>query len=455
MTDSLGHYCGIVGIYSDKEINMPEKLFYPLFGLQHRGQETAGIAYQNSEGLHVYKDRGLVARVLAPYLQQVIPAHVGIAHVRYSTHGGKDSIENAQPMTVDCNKGRLAIAHNGNLSNSRKLHQDLVAEGSIFQGTSDTEIIPHMIARSREDDFISALIETLKKLEGAYSLVMIHEGKLIAARDPFGFRPLLIGEKDGLFITASESNALEILGIHEYRSIKPGELIVIDDEGMHSYIINKQENYAQCIFELIYFARPDSRIYEKSVHLCRKKMGQELASLDKNLGDVVMPVPDSGNSAALGYSEAANIPFELGLTRNHFSPRSFIMPTKRQRELAVSLKLHPIKEVIEGKRVILVDDSLVRGTTSRILVDMVRKAGAKEIHLRLSSPEIVSPCYFGIDIPTSEELISNHKTAAEIARFIGADSVKFLPLENLRRCVKNPKDFCYGCFTGTYPIPGN
>ena len=448
---SLGHYCGIVGIFNANGDKIPEKLFYTLFALQHRGQESAGIAYKKQDRLVVYKDLGMVSAVLGRYLREERISTVGIGHVRYSTHGG-NKLENAQPVLASCNKGDVVIAHNGNISNTLSLKSKLVEEGSIFQSTSDTELMLHLIARSRKQNFYASLVETLHQLEGAYSLTIVHENTLIAARDPLGFRPLYIGTADGTTVVASETCALDILRIRDYRAVEPGEMIIADTNGVRSERFADSGQRAQCVFELIYFARPDSSIFDRSVHVMRKRMGAALAEGDTDRGDIAVPVPDSGNSAALGYAEAAGIPFELGLTRNHYAGRSFILPTSAERELAVRMKLHPVRSVIAGKRVVLIDDSLVRGTTASTLVKLVREAGAKEVHLRLSSPELKWPCFFGIDIPTRKELISNSLTPEEIARSIGADSVRFLSQTKLRQAINADDDFCFACFSGNYPI---
>jgi amidophosphoribosyltransferase len=450
-SDSLQHHCGVVGVFSKTESNIPEKLFYSLFSIQHRGQESAGIAYIKDGRTVVYKDIGMVSAVLSHYLTGMRPSKIGIGHVRYSTHGG-NKIENVQPIFVSCNKGDIAIAHNGNLSNTVELKRTLVEEGSIFQSTSDTELILHLLSRSRHTDFRTALRETLLKTKGAYCLVLIHNNSLIAVRDPHGFRPLYIGKKHDQTIIASETCALDIAGFTDYRAVEAGEIIYIDDEGQRSEFLPKAVTKSQCVFELIYFARPDSKVFDLSVHLMRKKMGAALAEDDPVDGDIVVPVPDSGTNAALGYAEASGIPFELALTRNHYAGRSFIMPTTSARELAVRMKLHPVKEAIKGKKVILIDDSLVRGTTSKILVKLMREAGAKEIHLRLSSPEIKWPCFFGIDIPTIDELISNRMDPDGISSFIGADSVRFLSRQKLKDCLPDPEEFCFSCFSGNYPF---
>ncbi len=442
----------MAGIFSHTPINVPQQLFFPLFSLQHRGQESAGIAYRKEHQTVVYRDIGMVSSVLSRYLTEQRSTTTGIGHVRYSTHGG-NKVENVQPLHVVCNKGEIAVAHNGNISNTRTLKSMLFEEGSIFQTTSDTELLLHMISRSRARTFYDALVETLQMVEGAFSMVLMHGDSLVAVRDPFGFRPLYIGRKQDMTVVASESCALEILKVTDYRSVEPGEIIVIDRHGQRSDFLPRQPHRRQCVFELIYFARPDSRVFDMSVHEARKRMGASLARADESrIGDIVIPVPDSGTSAALGYADEADLPFDFGLTRNHYAGRSFIMPTTSERELAVRMKLHPVREVIAGKRVILVDDSLVRGTTARILVGLVKDAGAAEVHLRLSSPEIRWPCFFGIDIPTRSELISNHLTPEEIAATIGADSVRFLSLDLLRDSVQPPTDYCYACFSGRYPV---
>lgn len=451
-----GHYCGVVGIHSRKPVNIPAQLFFPLFSLQHRGQESAGIAYRKNETTVAYKDLGMVSQVLSRYMDTERMGHIGIGHVRYSTHGG-NKLENAQPLVVRCNKGDIAIAHNGNLTNTLEIKQKLFTEGSIFQTSSDTELFLHLISRSIQSNFLDALMEALGILKGAYSLVIMHDNTLYAMRDPWGFRPLYVGTQDGLTVIGSESCALDIMNIKDYRSVEPGEIIQIDDQGMRSFFMAKPANSQQCVFELIYFARPDSQVFDHSVHQRRKLMGKALASMDLDLhgaaipgNDVVVPVPDSGISAALGYAEASGIPYDMGLTRNHYTGRSFIMPTTAEREMVVKMKLHPVREVVAGKRIFLIDDSLVRGTTAKLLVKLLRDAGAAEIHLRLSSPEIHWPCFFGIDIPTRGELISNTMSPEQIAQYVGADSVRFLAIAELKKTLRTPSNFCFACFSGEY-----
>ena len=446
------HFCGVAGIYSHKEINIPGNLFYPLFSLQHRGQESCGIAYHRHGKLIAYKDIGMVEKVLSHYLLENHPSFVGIGHVRYSTHGG-NKLENAQPVIASCNKGQIALAHNGNISNSEILKNELIQEGSILQSTSDTELILHYIAKSKKSDFKENLVETLARVQGAYSFVMIHNDTLVAARDPFGFRPLVLGENNNMTMVASETCALDIQRINFVREIKPGEIMFVNRNGKQSVTLDPGNRRSHCIFELIYFSRPDSVLFGYPVHTARKKMGRFIAEIDDTPGEIVCSVPDSGNSAALGYSDYSGVSLEYGLTRNHYSGRTFIQPVQEAREFGVRMKLHPLKAVVKGKRITLIDDSLVRGTTSNIIVKLLREAGVKEVHLRLSAPEIKYPCFFGIDIPTKEELISNRMSPDEIARSIGADSVRFLPLEYLMKCVNNPEDFCFACFSGKYPFP--
>ncbi len=451
--DSLRHHCGLVGISSDSEINVPELLFYGLFSLQHRGQESAGLAYHRQGRIKSYRSVGMVANALSHYLSDQHPSRAGIGHVRYSTQG-TNKLENAQPIVVSCSKGEIALAHNGNISNSLALESQLVGEGSIFQSTSDTELLLHLIARSRQPTFRQALIECLGMIEGAWCFLLLHEEKIYAVRDPFGFRPLVMGVKDGQVIIASETCALDMYEAREVREIEPGEMVIVEGTKVTSerLPLPAPAHRAHCIFELIYFARPDSDVYGRSVHMSRKKMGEMLARVDHVEADIVIAVPDSGNSAALGYSAASGIPLEQGLTRNHYMGRTFIQPTAAMRESGVRMKLHPIREAIAGKRVVVVDDSLVRGTTARQIVRLLREGGAREVHLRLSSPPLRHPCFYGIDIPTREELISNRLDPVGIAKEIDADSVRFLSLEELLQCMSAPDHFCHACFSGRYPV---
>ena len=432
---------------------MPEILFYGLFSLQHRGQESAGIAYHRHGRIRSYRSVGMVTNALSHYLSEDHPSRVGIGHVRYSTQG-TNKLENAQPIVVSCSKGEISLAHNGNISNSEELQKRLVAEGSIFQSTSDTELLLHLIARSRQPSFHDALRESLGLLEGAYCFLMMHESTLYAVRDHYGFRPLVMGRREGQVLFASETCALQMYQATDIREVAPGEIVIVEGTRVTTESLPppKPAHRAHCVFELIYFARPDSEVFAQSVHMSRKRMGEVLARGDEVEADIVIPVPDSGNSAALGYSRASGIPLEHGLTRNHYMGRTFIQPTTAMREAGVRMKLHPVREAIDGKRVIVIDDSLVRGTTSRQIVRLLREAGAREVHVRLCSPPIRFPCFYGIDIPTREELISNRLDPAGIAKEIDADSVRFLSMEALRECVPSPGDYCYACFSGSYPF---
>ena len=452
---SLGHYCGVAGVFSPEPINVPERLFYMLFSLQHRGQESCGVAWEEGGRYQSRKELGMVAPGLGRCLGEERRSRLGIGHVRYSTAGG-GGIQNAQPIVVDCNKGRLALGHNGNLSNGGRLREELTAAGSIFQGSADSELILHLVSRSREKGREAFLREALGALEGAYSLAVMHEDALVAVRDPSGFRPLYVGTKDGATYVASETCALHAVGPMPCREVEPGEVLVVDKDGARSFFLEPRLPRRACVFELIYFARPDSEVFGESVHGARVRLGEILAELDAEAGlqaDVVVPVPDSGNIAAIGYARRAGLPFDFGLARSHYAGRSFILPTKGQRELAARLKLHAVSEVVAGKRVVMIDDSLVRGTTSRIIVGLLREAGAREVHLRLAAPELKWPCYYGIDIPSREELISNRLDPEGIAREVGADSVRFLPVDRLLAGLEKPSGYCAACFDGRHPFP--
>jgi len=445
----------VAGLYSPLPVNVPAKLFYMLFSLQHRGQESCGMTWEENGAWSSRKELGMVAPGLGPCLAEEKRSRLGIGHVRYSTAGG-GGLNNAQPLVVDCNKGRIALAHNGNLSNGGRLRKELRAAGSIFQGTADSELILHLISRSGIEDRDGFLRDALAPLEGAYSLVLMHEDALIAIRDPSGFRPLYVGVKDGAHYVASETCALHAVGPMPYREVAPGEVLVVDAKGPRSFFLEPALPRKACVFELIYFARPDSEVFGESVHRSRVLFGEALAALDREAGleaDLVIPVPDSGNIAAIGYARAAGVPFDFGLARSHYAGRSFILPTKDQRELMARLKLHAVPEVVSGKRVVMIDDSLVRGTTSRIIVGLLREAGAREVHLRLAAPELKWPCHYGIDIPSRDELISNRLDPAGIAAAIGADSVRFLPIGSLLKTLGNPDGYCAACFDGKHPFP--
>ncbi|MBU0934042.1 MAG: amidophosphoribosyltransferase [Spirochaetes bacterium] len=449
--ESPGHYCGVAAVFADTSLDVQSRLFYMLFAQQHRGQEACGIAWRADDTIQTDKHLGMVSARADSWLSGKVSSGCGIGHVRYATHGG-GGLANAQPVLVHCNKGHIALAHNGNISNSAALKETLFSSGSIFQTTSDSEILLHRISCSTETGKEAVLRDALSGVEGAYSLCIMWDDELIVVRDPMGFRPLYIAEWQNAWYAASETCGLKALGPMDYREVEPGECIIIGKHGIRSFFLPSAERHARCIFELFYFARPDSNIFGQSVYLARKALGAAIARNDNITPDLVVPVPDSGTLAALGYAEEAGIPFALGLTRNHYAGRSFILPTKNERELAVRMKLHAVEDVVAGKRIVIVDDSLVRGTTSGIIVSLLKEAGAREVHLRLSSPELRWPCYYGIDIPTREELISNRLDSAGIAKLTGADSVRFLPLEVMRSCLNAPEnEYCCACFDGKYP----
>jgi amidophosphoribosyltransferase len=443
--------CGVFGVYGND--NASHLTYLGLYALQHRGQESAGIVTSDGKHLNVHKGMGVVSEVFDEGVLKKLVGPIAIGHVRYSTTGSS-MIENAQPILVSCSKGDLAIGHNGNLVNARQLREDLERKGSIFQTTVDSEIFLHLIAHSEAQSREEALIETLKKVKGAYTLVILWEDEIIGVRDPNGFRPLCLGEKDGSYVLASETCALDLIGAHFIRDIEPGEIIFIGKNLLRSIKpFDQHTSSSFCIFENIYFARPDSWMFGHSVHSIRKKLGIELAREHPVEADVVIPVPDSGNSAALGYSEESGIPFEMGLIRNHYVGRTFLQPSQFIRDVGVSIKLNPVREVIEGKRVVVVDDSIVRGTTSRSRVRILREAGAKEIHVRISCPPHVSPCYYGIDFPSTQELIAASRTIEEVRAFLEADTLGYLSKEGMLRAMSDQKTgFCTACYTREYPV---
>lgn len=456
MFDELKEECGIFGISLKKPSEeVMYNMYMGLFSLQHRGQESGGVAYfDDNSNIKVVKSAGLVAEKLLPQLPQNYPCSSAIGHVRYSTKGTEGLI-NAQPLLFKCNKGEIAIANNGQLPNYDILKEDLISNGAIFQTASDSEILVHLMSNIPGNDFESSLISSIKKLDGAFSmLVMGDKNKIAAFKDPYGFKPLAYGKLgDQGYVFSSETAALNVLGVTDINFLEPGELIICENGEIKQRLrYSDKKKASQCVFELVYFARPDSSVFSESVHQFRFNSGRMLAKNRKKDTDIVISVPDSGNIAALGFSRESGIPFDMGLMRNHYAGRTFIKTTQKQREEAVKIKLNPIKSVIEGKTISIVDDSIVRGTTSKQIIKMLREAGAKEIHMYLSSPEVLGCCYYGIDTPSTEELISNNHTPDEIAKIIGADSVTFLQLEDLRACLKSPDSFCYACFNKDYPI---
>ncbi len=456
MSENMKEECGIFGVYSKK----PEKLAYMtcvgLSGLQHRGEESCGIAV-NTDGVIAYhKDQGLVSEVFTNEVLDNLPAgNMSIGHVRYSTTGSAKK-ENAQPMVIRHKKGNLAVAHNGNITNAIELKQDLEDNGAIFTTTNDTEVICHIIVRERlkAKSTEEAISNTMKVLKGAYSLVIMSPQKLIAARDPQGFKPLCMGKLGEDIIFASESCALDICGAEFIRDVKPGEIIVVKDGKITSIDYDSKEKKGMCVFEYIYFARPDSILEGMSVHEFREKAGRYLAKQMPIDADIVAAVPDSGVDAALGYSKESKIPYDLVFTKSKYIGRTFIQNTQNKRKKLVALKLNPLKNSIRGKRIVLIDDSIVRGNTLAGIVKTLRKSGAKEVHLRIASPAFIDICYFGTDIDDKESLIANGRSVEEIRQIIGADTLEYLSIENLKEITKgcNMEDFCMGCFTGKYPI---
>ena len=452
--------CGVVGIYGHPEA--ANLAYLGLYALQHRGQESAGIVASDGERLRFVREMGHVGDIFTAERLAQLRGFAAIGHVRYST-AGESALKNAQPIAVDYSGGSVAIGHNGNLVNAVELREKLEAEGSIFQSTSDTEVIVHLIARSREVELVDRIADALKQVKGAYSLVFVSEDKVIAVRDPMGFRPLSLARiGDGTHVVTSETCAFELLGATFVRHIEPGEMVVMDKNGLRSLRpFAGVSAHHHCLFEWVYFARPDSQLENRSVYRARERMGRRLAIEHGVPADVVIAVPDSGVAAAIGYARESNLPYEQGLMRSHYVGRTFIEPSQQIRHFGVKLKLSPVHEVLKDKRVVVVDDSLVRGTTSRKIVTMIRNAGAREVHLRISSPATVGPCHYGIDTPTRTELIAANHTLAEIRDFVGADSVGYLSLEGLYAAVeaeapggegKGPSGFCDACFSNRYPV---
>lgn len=456
MFDKFHDECGVFGIFGHPEA--ANLTYLGLYALQHRGQESCGIVASDGMYLKSHLGMGLVADVFKhDDVFEKLPGHSAIGHVRYSTAGG-NGMKNCQPIMVDYSRGSIAVAHNGNLVNALEIRNSLEQSGSIFSTTADTETIVHLIARSQLDSLTERVSESLQQVRGAYSLAFLTETRMIAVRDPSGFRPLSLGKLDGAYVVSSESCAFDLIEAEYIREIEPGEMIVIDKIGLESFFPFKQQavRHTPCIFEYIYFARPDSRIFNRTVYPVRKEFGRQLARQYPVDADLVIAVPDSGVPAAMGYAEESGLPFELGLIRNHYIGRTFIEPQQAIRHFGVKLKLNPVRELLKGKRVVVVDDSIVRGTTSRKIVKMIRNAGAKEIHLRISSPPTSYPCFYGIDTPSRKELISASHSIAEITRYVTADSLCYLSLNGLHDALgvfsEQQSDFCDACFSGDYPV---
>ena len=443
--------CGIFGVFNHQEAS--NLTYLGLYALQHRGQEACGIVSSDGHDLYAHKGMGLVADVFGNQeIFKKLPGRSAIGHVRYSTTGSS-VLKNVQPIMVNYSRGSIAVAHNGNLVNAQRIKDELEAWGSIFQTTMDTEIIIHLLATSKANSLLDRLTDALSQVTGAYSLLFLTESRMIAARDPQGFRPLCLGRLGSAYVVASESCALDLIEATFIREIEPGEIVEITSSGMTSYFPLKKTIPAPCIFEFVYFARPDSFIFGKNVYTVRKELGRQLAREHRLEADIVIPVPDSGVPAAMGYAEESGINFELGLIRNHYVGRTFIEPQQSIRHFGVKIKLNPVREILSGKRVVVIDDSIVRGTTSRKIVKMVRNAGASEVHMMISSPPTSYPCYYGIDTPNRKELISASHTIEEIRRYITADSLGYLSEEGLLKAVGTSNTgYCKACFSGGYPI---
>ena len=456
-SDKFREECGVVAIHAHPEA---EKLAYlGLHALQHRGQESAGIVTSDGLSLHAHRAMGLVADIFKEEELNKLHGTLAIGHTRYST-AGDSSLLNAQPIMVQSNKGVMALAHNGNLVNAQEIRSRLEGQGSIFQTNSDTEIIVHLIALSREHTLPEAIADALRRVEGAFSLVMISSDRIFAARDPRGFRPLAMGkipavsgEKRDTVVFASETCAFDLIGATFERDVKPGELVIVGPAGVTSRFYSPAAPQSSCIFEHVYFSRPDSIVFGRAVQESREGLGRQLAREAPAEADIVVPVPDSGVTASIGYASESGLPLRFGLIRNHYVGRTFIEPRQTVRDFGVKLKLNPVRSLLEGKRVVLLDDSIVRGTTSRKIVRMIRGAGATEVHMRISCPPTISPCFYGVDTPSKKELIAANKTVDEIRDFIGADSLAYLSLEGLKQaCGDGEKTtYCTACYTGRYP----
>ena len=450
MLDKFRDECGVFGIFGHPEAaNMT---YLGLYALQHRGQESAGIAASDLERVRISRAMGYVADAFdAPTLAQ-LPGGLAIGHVRYST-AGESKLSNAQPILIDCSHGQIALCHNGNLVNARELRDELVRQGSIFQSSSDTEVILHLYARSKAPTIEDAIVESVSQVQGAFSLAMLTKDCLIAVRDPHGFRPLVLGRLGDAYVVCSETCAMDLIGATYLRDVAPGEILVISANGLRSIKPFAPAPINQCIFEHVYFARPDSYVFGRSVNEVRTELGRVLAREQPVDADVVVPVPDSGVCAAVGYAEQAEIPLRMGLIRNHYVGRTFIQPQASIRHFGVKVKLNPVRSILEGKRVILVDDSIVRGTTSRKIVRMVRAAGARDVHVRISCPPTISPCFYGVDTPSKADLIAATHTIDEIRQYLEADSVAYLSMEGLMSAVDTDRaSYCSSCYTGRYPV---
>jgi len=451
-TDTVHDECGVFGIFAPGE-SVAKLTYYGLYALQHRGQESAGIAVSDGENTMVFKDMGLVSQVFTERDLNTLQGYIAIGHVRYSTTG-TSNWENSQPIHKASDHFSVSLAHNGNLINTHELRSRLQKKGVEFQSTSDSEVIAELIIQANKKTVEASVRSAVKRVRGAYSLVIMTDNKLIGVRDMFGIRPLALGQLHGNYILSSETCGLDVVGAEFLREVLPGEMVVIDDKGLKSYRIFKEPVPSLCIFEYVYLARPDSNLYGHNVAGVRKNMGRELAKEAPVEADLVIPVPDSGNAAAQGYAEQSGIPYGEGFVKNRYIGRTFIQPSQTIRQQGIRLKLNPLKEVIEGKRLVVVDDSIVRGNTSKKIIQVLRKAGAKEIHMRVSSPKIEWPCFYGIDTAERKDLIAANLSVAQIRDFLNADSLKYISHAGLVRAVGGLKsEFCMACFDGKYPIP--
>jgi amidophosphoribosyltransferase len=447
--DHFRDHCGVFGVFGHPEAS---KLTYlGLYALQHRGQEAAGVASSDGNEIRVHKALGHVQEIFTPEVLGRLTGDAAVGHTRYST-AGDTSLMNAQPFVIDCNKGNLAVGHNGNLTNAGEIRRRLEHRGSIFQTTSDTEVILHLVARSAARTLPGAFADALAQVEGAYSILILTRDEMYAIRDPRGFRPLVLGHLDDAWVAGSETCAFDLIDAEYVREVEPGEMVRISRSGIESIRFAPEKPHQYCIFEHVYFSRPDSVIFGRPVNQSREELGRLLAREHPVDADIVAPVPDSGVPAAIGYAEESGLPFRMALIRNHYIGRTFIEPEQAIRDFGVKLKLNPVRRMLEGKRVVLVDDSLVRGTTSRKIVRLVREAGATEVHVRISCPPTISPCYYGVDTPRRDELIAARQSTGEIRDFLGADSLGYLSLPSLRAAVRDDLGkFCTSCYTGSYP----
>jgi amidophosphoribosyltransferase len=443
--------CGVFGVYGHQEA--ANLTYLGLYALQHRGQEGAGICSADGKALHLEKSMGLVADIFTEKRLKRLPGHVAIGHNRYST-AGSSVLKNVQPFLANYAHGSIAIAHNGNLVNADHVRANLEANGAIFQSSSDSETILHLIARSRKDDPYERIVDALQDMRGAFSLLFLREDELIAVRDPYGVRPLALGRLDDGYVISSETCAFDLINATYIRDIEPGEMVVINKNGLKSIHALKTNRLAHCVFEFIYFSRPDSYIFNHTcVNTIRNNFGRQLAKDSPVDADIVIPVPDSGVPAAVGYAAESGIHFDFGLIRNHYIGRTFIEPRQSIRHFGVKIKLNPVRDLLNGKRVVVVDDSIVRGTTSKKIVKMLREVGgAKEVHMRISSPPTIGPCFYGIDTPTRQELIASSHMVEEIRKYITADSLSYLDINGMRNIIPHPDNYCFACFDNNYPI---